>query len=90
MDSHTAREKNQVPGTEKALLKTANQWVGGRDATRCRCNATQIEIIGREIIVCKESKKSERQKTSVDVSGCNRLNSSPTMTRDKGFMGLMW
>jgi len=38
------------------------------DATRCRCNATQIEIIGRETVVCKEWEVGET-KTSVGGFG---------------------
>lgn len=71
--------------------KTANQWVGGRmDATRCRCNATQIEIIGREIIVCKGSGESERQRPRLVVSefrGAMDSSLSPTTVRDKGING---
>lgn len=60
------------------------------DATRCRCNATQIEIIGREIIVCKGSGESERQRPRLVVSGFRGAMDSflsPTTVTDKGING---
>lgn len=62
------------------------------DATRCRCNATQIEIIGRETVVCKEWEVGETRPRLVvsDFEITMGSNSSPTTARDKGIMGITW
>lgn len=43
MDSHTAREKNQVPGTEKALLKRKQQINGSVGGMQRATDAMQLK-----------------------------------------------
>lgn len=93
MDSHTAREKNQVPGTEKALLKRKQQIngsVGGCNALQVQCNSNRNYWKRNHRM--QGAWKVGETKTSVDVlgiRGCNRLNLSSTTVRNKGIMGIM-